>query len=189
VLAKFAGTHTVEVNQTGGVQQLRCIECHEYAFDELNSTVAQSVLKKHKNAAGNSTYTLSWLQRSLNNQTDEGICILCHGVIKAYENLSHTGVVMRVCTDINCHGNNETTNNTMYSAGNVGPVLGNTNAHEEWFDDMGSYLTRHQNESGANLTRDYYTCLGCHTYTEVDISISRANYDHSDPSYSKNRYI
>lgn len=186
--ATFAGSHTMEVNQTTGVEALRCTECHAYAFDELNSTIAQQVLQKHKNAAGNTTYTQSWLQRNLNNQTTEGVCYLCHSVIKAYENESHTGVVVRVCTDINCHGNNETTNNTMYDVGNVGPILGGKNAHEEWFDGMSNYTTRHQNETLYNYTKGFFTCLGCHTEVEVEKYVIKETYNHSIDQ-EKNRYI
>ena len=54
VVAKFAGSHTAEVNPTGTVDALDCVACHANILSELNfSTESQRVYQVHKDAAGN----------------------------------------------------------------------------------------------------------------------------------------
>ncbi|NOZ76282.1 MAG: hypothetical protein GXO65_01090 [Euryarchaeota archaeon] len=137
--ARFAGAHTMELNQSSGVEGLNCIACHEIIYDELNATAARATAQVHRNAAGNASYTQPWLNMTLDNTTEVAICYLCHRA-QTDATGSHTKGVVRACTDLDCHGTNESTNNTAYpTAGNVGPVLGGHNVHEPFFDGMSAY--------------------------------------------------
>jgi hypothetical protein len=189
LVATFYGSHTMETNTTpGGIENLNCRSCHEYIFEELNQTVAQDVLQRHGDAAGNKSYTWPWLQRNLSTQ-DYGVCLLCHAVITEYENQSHTGTVIRACTDINCHGTNQTSGTSAYPTGQVGPILGKDNVHAPWFDGMSNLTTNLINETGANYTKGFWTCLGCHTYIGVDKYVSKETFNHSYDPDEPNRYI
>jgi hypothetical protein len=181
VFARFAGTHTMEINESTGAAGLNCIACHQIIFDELNATAdARTVLQAHRKAAGNTSYTLGWLNMTIDNSTDVGICYLCHRPQTNLTN-SHTKSVVRACTDLDCHGTNETTNNTAYpTAGQVGPILGSHNVHEPFFDGMSAYYSNYLNETGANYTLGYWACLGCHTEVIVTRNLTKNTYQHDN---------
>lgn len=187
-MAKFAGTHTMEFNQTGGVKTLECRDCHQYIFDELNATDrSREVLQVHKNAAANDTYTVNYFNFNISDETtDLATCQLCH--LSNRTITSHTFTVVRACTDIYCHGNNETSNSTYapnIRAANVGPNLSAKNVHEDWFDGMSGYNSTRVNESNINYTKGYWACLGCHTNVEVSMNVTKATYDHNDSSWNQ----
>lgn len=190
VIATFAGSHTIERNESGGAASLQCTACHEYIFEELNSPGARSVLQKHRNAAGNASYTENWLNLTINNATKYGVCHLCHLGQVPMEG-EHTPTVVRVCTDLDCHGNNATTNNTAYqAAGIVGPHMGNvTNVHGNWFKAMSAISSNYTNETGVNYTLDYWTCLVCHTSVEIDKEVTEGSFAHDDPGAGRDRYL
>ncbi len=186
ILARMAGSHTAEFNHTG-VMALNCLPCHSYIYDELNATQASRlVLQKHRNAAGNASYASGWLHPNVTNTTDYGVCQMCH-VAKTPSSTAHTQIIVRVCTDLNCHGNNATTNNTAYrDAGRAGPNLGSPNAHEAWFDLFSGQLASYQNESGSNYTKGYWTCVGCHTHAEVSLNLGETVFAHNNASAFEN---
>jgi len=191
VIATFAGSHTIERNESGRAASLECVECHAYISEELNNTAAsRSILQKHRNAAGNESYTKGWLNLTIDNTTEYGVCQLCH---LAQEPIigGHTQTIVRVCTDQDCHGNNATTNNTAYpAAGIVGSHLGNvTNVHGNWFKAMSGMYSNYTNETGANYTLDYWACLACHTSVEVDRNISEGSFAHNDENAARDRYL
>jgi len=190
IVATISGTHTMEVNMSASVKGLQCVNCHEYIWDELSLTDESSnVLQAHRNAAGNTNYTAGWLTLNITNTTDSGVCLLCH-LAQIQIQGSHTQVVTRACTDLDCHGTNESTNNTAYNVGDIGLDLGNqTNVHERWFDAMSGYKSAYQNETGANYTKGYWACLGCHTHVKVSINATEAAYPHDDPSAEQKRYL
>jgi D-alanyl-D-alanine carboxypeptidase len=187
VIATFAGGHTMEVNESG-VEALQCTDCHQYILDELNTTKGRDVYEAHKSAAENTTYTQNWLNMTINETREkERTCYLCHQPQMPIA--SHTQTVVRACTDLDCHGTNESTNNTAYYAGNAGPRLGNqTNVHERWFDGMSGYDSTYVNESNINYTKGYWACLGCHTNVEVSMNVTKETYDHSEV-IGQRRYI
>lgn len=181
ILARMTGTHTAEFNHTG-VMALNCLPCHSYILDELNATQASRlVLQKHRNAAGNASYASGWLHPNVTNTTDYGVCQMCH-VAKTPTSTVHTQIIVRVCTDPNCHGSNATNNTAYMAAGRVGPNLGSSNVHEAWFDLFSGQLSSYQNESGANYTKGYWACVGCHTHTEVSLDLSETVFPHNDSS-------
>ncbi len=178
------GTHIWELsNKTKPASGLQCALCHPYIFDELNlSTATKVVLQAHRNAAGNQTYTQDLLNLTLSNDTDSGVCHLCH--VAQIQTTTHTQVTVRVCTDLDCHGNNESTNNTYYSAGSVGIQLGSTNVHDLWFNALNRNFTDIQNETGDNYTQAYWACEGCHTGVIVNITSYPEEFLHNDPSWN-----
>lgn len=189
VIASFQGTHTWEVNATAGGMGLRCNECHSYILSEMTAGDGSDVFQAHRNAAGNEAYTKGLLNLEIDNTTDYGTCQLCH-LAKMRINESHTQVVVRVCTDPNCHGSKEGTNNTLYYTGVVGPQLGNTsNVHGSWFSGMYSYYSSYRNETGAAYTKGYWACLGCHTHVDTDVKITEGTFAHNDASAARKRYL
>ncbi len=191
ITAKLAGSHTWELNNTGGAVELRCTRCHEYIFNELNATAdSEAVFKAHRNAAGNKTYTSSLFNPLVNNATDSSFCSMCH-LTRINVTGAHTQILVRPCIDLNCHGNNATTNNTIYfDAGRMGLRLGRTNVHESWFDRFSGYDSELLNETGVDYTQGYFTCLGCHTVMEVQISrTGEEDFTHNDSNSSARRYL
>lgn len=190
VVAKFTGSHTAEVNATEGVDALDCVACHGNILSELNATTeSQRVYQVHSDAAGNTSYTSAFLNENITNSSDSKVCMLCHLAQSRMEG-SHTQLVIRVCTDQDCHGNNETTNNTGYPlAGNISAKLGSQkNAHERWFDAMSNINSTRRNETGAYYSNDFLTCVGCHTGTSVNINATEALYPHGDVDDPQRRY-
>ncbi len=190
VMARLAGGHTWELNSTGGAASLECTSCHQYIFDELNATAASSVvLAAHRNAAGNTTYTSTLLNPKVSNTTNSKLCLMCH-LAKITLNESHTQIIVRVCIDPSCHGTNESTNNTIYpEEGSMGPRLGNvTNVHEPWFDGSSGFTSPLLNETGANYSKGYFVCLGCHTVVGVNINKTGTEYfAHNDSGAFNNK--
>ncbi len=184
--AKFAGSHSWEANRTGGAANLQCVRCHQYIVDEWNATLdSRNAFAKHRAAAGNASYTSALLNPNVTNTTTSKFCLMCH-LAKITVPTSHSQILVRVCIDINCHGNNATTNNTFYpEAGSMGVKLGNfTNVHERWFDALSGFSTSLLNETGANYSQGFFACFGCHT--QVGVNIERGgtgeSYAHNDTS-------
>jgi len=200
-LALLSGSHTMEADV--GTQEvfknpksLECLKCHQYIYDELDlNPNSQTVLTAHRRAAGNGSdvgnYTTHWLSMNLSNTSDVSLCQFCH-LAKvditfpgAQLSTAHTQTTIRMCTDIFCHGNNQSTRNLYPDAGNVSGTLGQVdNAHRRWFTELSGLTAPHVNETGANYTKSYYACLGCHT--EVGMKVTFQNRDtetfnHYDP--------
>lgn len=193
-IATFAGSHTMEWNASGNASALDCIACHQYIFEELNNTVSQNTLQAHMNAAGNASYTEGWLNLTINNGTSSSpnyvaACQLCH-LAQMRSSGSHTQTVLRACIDLDCHGTNETTNNSAYpAAGMVGRYLGNvSNIHGNWFVGMSNYLSEYVNETNVNYTKGYWACLGCHTYVALNINVTEGTFAHDNLSAARQRY-
>lgn len=188
ISAKFQGSHTMEFNVSTGVDALECTACHSDILSQLTATTeAQRVFQVHRNAAGNSTY-VGQLNANITNSTENDVCSLCH-LAQVSGGETHTQVVVRPCTDLDCHGNNETTNNTLYPvAGNVSAKLGSVkNAHERWFDGMSGVNHTFKNETGVYYTNDFLACLGCHTGVGMNINSTEELYPHSDSTVTDPR--
>lgn len=189
--ARFAGSHTMEVGTTGA-EGLKCTKCHEYILDELNATEAsQAVYAKHRAAANDTTYTQDWLNLTIDNSTEFGVCQMCHLSQLASTNI-HTKAVVRACTDLACHGNNATTNNTRYAAGNMGPLLGSKNVHERVFDALSGIDSTYYSETGAPYSRGFYLCLTCHTEVQSQLTYPEGATEyflHNDSNVARRRYL
>ncbi len=182
--AKLTGGHAWEVNRTGSAANLQCTRCHQYIVEELNTTLeSRNTFARHRRAAGNSSYTSTLLNPNVANTTTDKFCLMCH-LAKITVPRSHTQILVRACIDVNCHGNNGSTNNTFYpEAGGMGFRLGNfTNVHERIFDVHSGFSSGLPNETGANYSQGFFLCLGCHT--QVGINIERLgegeSYAHND---------
>jgi hypothetical protein len=195
-IAKFVGSHTFETG-ANGVGGLKCQICHDYIVQEFQATTETNrVLQIHNSSASNWSYTQGWLNITPNTNQTQGVCMLCHrNQLSATP--SHTKVTIRVCTDLDCHGNNATTNNTAYPVeGLMGPRLGGsdesdpTNAHMRVFNSLSGNFSFYYNETGTNYTEGVFLCLGCHTFMDFELSVNGSeSYNHSDFSSSKRRYL
>jgi hypothetical protein len=186
IAANFSGTHTTEINVSTGASGFDCVACHSDILSQLKSTTeSRRVFQKHSDAAGNTSYVSDFLTSNITNTTDSRVCLLCH-LAQIPITDSHTQLVVRVCTDLDCHGNNATTNNTGYpAAGNISAKMGSvTNAHERWLDAMSGINSTRQNETGAPYPHDFYTCLGCHTGVGVNINATEELYPHSAANFN-----
>jgi hypothetical protein len=194
-VARIGVSHAWQFNSSG-VDALLCGTCHSYIFDEANASFrTQEVMQAHRNAAGNTSYTLGWLNITVDNTTTTGFCLFCHrNQLSATS--SHTKTTIRACTDLDCHGNNATTNNTAYPEGTMGPKLGGndiqdpTNAHMRVFNTLSKDSTTYINETGASYTTGFYFCLGCHTGVGVTINYSGTEaWNHTNFESGKKRYL
>jgi len=191
-IARFAGSHSWELNATGGAATMECIRCHQYIYDELSATTeSREVLTAHRNAAGNETYTSTLLTSNVSNKTNSELCLMCH-LAKIRISTSHTQIIVRPCIDTSCHGTNESyENESLYpDARGMGPKLGKINVHENVFDDFSGFISPLLNETGANYSRGYFLCLGCHTQVSVQINkTGTESFAHNDNSQTQRRYL
>jgi hypothetical protein len=195
-VAKYADSHTWEINATTGSASINCVGCHGYIRAELNASAnTRTVFQAHADAAGNLSYTQDWLNLTIANTTAYGVCQLCH-LNQLSATQSHTKVTVRACTDLDCHGSNATTNNTAYSAGEMGPKLGGsnnsnpTNVHMRIFNQISGFDGDYLNETGSDYKRGFFFCIGCHTRAQFEIVRSGTEgWNHSDFNFAKRRYL
>lgn len=116
-----------------------------------------------------------------------GGCLFCHRAAYFYGG-THTRVQVRGCTNDYCHGNNATARPDGKSymadvpgyatskAAQTGKWLNrSSDAHNKWFNassqQQDSYISA---KTGQPLNKDYYTCMGCHTHANVQLSITKS---------------
>jgi hypothetical protein len=109
---------------------------------------------------------------------------------------SHTKTTVRACTDLDCHGNNATTNNTAYPEGSFGPKLGGsdslnpTNVHMRIFNQISALDSGYINETGSDYKKGFFFCIGCHTQTQFELSQNGTEaFNHSIFNATKRRYL
>jgi hypothetical protein len=195
-VARYSGSHTWDVNETGGVSDINCVKCHQYIRNEMNTTVStETVMNAHAAAAGNASYTEGWLNLTIDNSTTYGVCHLCH-LNQLSSTSSHSKVTIRACVDLDCHGDNATTNNTAYQEGTFGPQLGGsdptdpTNVHMRVFNQVSGFSGDHQNETGSDYKKGFFLCIGCHTQAEFEVTkTGTEGWNHSDVNAAKRRYL
>jgi len=161
VTARYAGSHTMEVNTSvGGPQNMKCGQCHGYIVDELNATTKSDyVVYQHMVAAGASTA--------------DTVCQFCHTVSTGIVG-SHTQVTIKPCTDSSCHGNESSSEITRNVTGRLNTSV---DMHRGWYRAMEATndpLGR-VDSSGTALKAGYYVCLGCHTHVGVAFNVTRPN--------------
>lgn len=113
VTARFAGSHTMELNQSGRIEALDCEKCHTYILDELGTTsIATDILTAHRTAATEADYVngsgiLNITESDALADVNRSACLLCHLITRNATgaiNQTHTKVTIRVCDDNQCHG-------------------------------------------------------------------------------------
>lgn len=190
VIATFAGSHTIEYNQTG-VAMMDCGACHQYIVNELGATnTSMNVLNAHIAARANSTYTdnvSGWVKIGANTTpvTASNVCPLCHAA-QAKITGAHTQVVTRVCDDEACHGYNGTGPPLVYAtAQNVSQKLNSSaDMHSRWYISLQNSSSKLVREEGGNYSRGWYSCLGCHTHVGVDLTLTRPSKYNMTLNYS-----
>jgi len=183
VVATFAGSHTMELNESDGIYSMKCTKCHKYISDEMGATdLAVEVATKHLNAAWDSNYIGSDGEINISKSELPGlmpnVCLLCHLAEQTSISIagSHTKIIIRVCTDDDCHGNSTSMGSEIVypETGSVGLNLSSANdAHSEWFNGMESRTSSYINEDGGNYSTGFYTCLGCHTHVGMSMNLTR----------------
>jgi cytochrome c2 len=194
VTAKFTGSHTMEVNQSG-VRSMSCGNCHQYIANELNlsdGSLSDYVVDQHITALKNANYanasntSAPLAIDSISGATIDEVCMLCHQVQSGVSG-GHTNVTIRACTDVVCHGYNSSANITLaYTNQNITEKLSSTSdAHSVWYNAMtdgspykaedvngraGDIANQTAVNSSGYYTVSFYTCLGCHTHVGIDFS-------------------
>lgn len=186
VSARFAGSHTIEVNTSkGGIVNLQCASCHTYIWDELNaSALANNVITMHQNAAANSSFVgssgiinLSIAQLDPNDQSRG--CKMCHVMARNALNVkgTHTKITIRPCTV--CHGNSTDDGlaATMWPFVNVGKKLANsTDGHSKFFVPLdGQTGDLPSSDFDGNYSKGFYACMACHTHVGINFNLVRPN--------------
>jgi len=214
VVAKFAGSHTMEANKTASAAGMECGNCHTWITDELDATsVATPVLNAHIFARGDPDYANLTtgeggvelnIPKNTSTTTKQNVCPLCHQAQTSVSG-THTRVVTRVCTDPACHGDSQVygANGSYPNAGAVGINLSNANdSHSAWFSGLEGYNSSRPIEfataaksgydyddmklitGSTNYTAGYYACLGCHTHTGLLFTLVRPNVINMSMTYS-----
>jgi hypothetical protein len=190
VTARFAGSHTMELNHTEGVEgsgtlNLKCANCHTYIDDELNATAnADMVITAHLNAAANTNFTGPNGEINLTSNLDPNdasrACKMCHVLSQNSVNIagSHTKVAIRPCTV--CHGNSTDTGlaySDFGTAGDMGRKLANsTDGHRNFFVPLDTTTSDLGNlDASGNYSNGYFACLACHTHVGVNFRFERPN--------------
>jgi len=186
-IAKFSGSHTWEI-ATGSnrVAQLKCTKCHYYIESEINAAENGNVTNAatlHKNAAGATNY-INTSGAPLNftnpgNSTLSRVCLMCHEVEQGSGVTgTHTKITIRVCTDIDCHGqqggvgDNSTTNASSCSqvwdenhCNVTGRINNSADAHYNFYRPLEKdYASPYGNENGGNYRYGFISCMACHTH-------------------------
>ncbi len=188
-VAKYAGSHTWEFNETGRVTALQCGKCHTYIKNEINSSIIDDVVNAHTNASANSTYVgpngIINITNTPAGSLDD-VCWMCH----VQENDvtvggGHTKVVIRACTDADCHGDESgTTSCTIFTSGfggansscNVtGQLNSDVDAHWNFYRPLTGFNSTIGNEDGGVYDMGFVACLGCHTHVGLDLNLTRPN--------------
>ncbi|MFQ5800424.1 MAG: hypothetical protein ACE5HH_01725 [Candidatus Hydrothermarchaeales archaeon] len=184
-VAKYAGSHTWELNDTGGAAGLQCGKCHTYIVNEINySGAVGDVAFVHRNASNYSGYVGS--NQLINiTYTPSGslydVCWMCHvQELDATVTGGHTKVVIRACTDGDCHGDQTNSGScTLWTDDNRCNVTGNinssTDAHYNFYRPLTAFNSTIGNEDGGVYDRGYIACLGCHTHVGLDLNLTRPN--------------
>jgi hypothetical protein len=136
--------------------------------------------------------------------TDE-VCSICHNITLFGLSGTHTKKIVRVCDDDRCHGNrNNSYNdpdlfvNSPILLTNVGFNL-SSSIHAAFYlkasNESSPYVAgipfghTAGNEYDTYISQGYWTCMGCHSGAQVDITFIEAEpYDHSNFNAEKERY-
>jgi len=103
-------------------------------------------------------------------------CLLCHQAPTG----THSRLEVKGCTNDYCHGNAASASigydvlgKKSLKAGH--DLIKDQDAHSSWYDRSGDV---HDNATaygqGSTSTKDYYTCLGCHSHAEVNLEIIKS---------------
>lgn len=182
-VAKYAGSHTWEFNGTGRVTALQCGKCHTYIKNEINGSVTKDVMNAHLNASNASAYIgpdkIINISRAATGTLDD-VCWMCH----VQENDAtvtggHTKVVIRVCTDTDCHGDQTgTTSGSVWDTDKMnvtGKINSTSDAHWNFYRPLTNFQSTIGNEDGGNYDFGFVSCLGCHTHVGLDLNLTRPN--------------
>ncbi len=190
--AKYAGSHTWERNDTYGVYGLRCTRCHYYILAEMSATnLSDDVAQRHRIASENTAYI--GFDNPINISRDGlpivgasmvNVCLMCH--VAEADSLAingiHTKIVIRVCTDLDCHGDQSGTTSGSIGAFSesttnvTGRINQTTDAHSNFYRPLSQRnSTIYRNEDGGFYDEGFIACMGCHTHVGLDLEFKRPN--------------
>jgi hypothetical protein len=195
-VAKFAGSHTWEFNASTRVLGLQCGKCHQYIVNEINNTAANtfagSAIAAHLRRSNDTDY-MNTTGGPINfsrtagdlNATLDNICWMCHVVEEgAGVTGTHTKVTIRVCTDIDCHGNQNDSTDTPGSGTNcaiigeekcnvTGRINNSADAHFNFYRPLSELTSPYGDENGGQYDYGFAACLACHTHVGLDLNLTR----------------
>jgi hypothetical protein len=179
-VAKYTGSHTWEFNRTGGVTSIECGRCHIYIVNEINSSNTVDTMWAHRNASTNSSYVGPGGIINISYQPTGSlydVCWMCHITEDNAVQGTHTKVVTRVCTDVDCHGN-YTGNYTVWGEPirNVtGRISSPADGHSNFYVPLTAWNSTIGNEDvlGSVYDQGYISCLACHTHVGLDLNLTR----------------
>ncbi len=201
VTARFAGSHTWELNTTEAtnarVAQLNCGKCHVYIKNEFTAG-SFNVSTAHKAASNTSAYINNtfeaFIQMPTPSGSDDDVCLMCHAVETGLSYEGHTRVTIRACTDGDCHGNHTEQVNQSAKVALFGQKLNivdklnsSADAHRNFYrplsqqnstytmEDAGSSTLVETADTNDNSTYSagFFACMGCHTHVGVQMTIGR----------------
>ena len=147
--------------------------------------------------ANGSTSMLITLDHNSNDVIDgDEVCHLCHNSSLSGKPGRHA-VTVRTCDDDWCHGNRNFVLNDpvlfdrSQTSVNVGVVLNDSgNVHNSFYVGMSNDQTGYiagdpfnhtmGNVVGNYFSKGYWACISCHSEVQVEVEISKEEYDHSD---------
>ena len=177
-VAKYAGSHTWEFNRTAGVTGLQCGLCHTYIKNEIQANQTPDVVSAHLAASNTSTYVGPGQDINITatpTGSYDDVCWMCH----VQENDvtvggGHTKVVIRVCTDADCHGNQTGPYDWGEAIQNVtGRINSSADAHWNFYRPLTGFNSTIGNEDGGVYEMGFVACLACHTHVGLDLNITR----------------
>jgi hypothetical protein len=191
-VAKYAGSHTWEVNESAGVTALQCGLCHTYIKNEITGAINNDTMNAHMNASNDSAYVGPGQTINISNTPTgslDDVCWMCHiQELDATVSGGHTKVVIRVCTDEDCHGDQVSDDGVgsceVFTSGfggvnsscNVtGKLNSSADAHWNFYRPLEGFNSTIGNEDGGNYGMGFVSCMACHTHVGLDLNITRPN--------------
>jgi len=105
-----------------------------------------------------------------------GACLLCHQAPKG----THSRLEVKGCTNARCHGSAGVESYATGIYGGNALKVGNTldndrDAHSSWYNRSAEeHDVVTAGGEGSTESKDYYTCLGCHSHADMNLEITKA---------------
>ncbi len=179
VTAKFAGSHSWEVNLTARSEGLKCGRCHVYIRDEMAAAGGTNVSNdndcfplatwnpnwdvvcSHISASRNTSFVGTGMAVNITadaNRDWDTVCHMCHVVERgASVGTQHTRVTTRVCTD--CHGNSTSVGRIYTSRGNSPWGQGNCTATAAGIGNCSEFVVGPRLASSQDLHSNFFVPL------------------------------
>ncbi len=177
---------------------LICLNCHPRIEKEIEYPYAVGSVKwAHLNASTVSLYVgkgaIINISKTPDGSIDE-LCWMCHIQEDDWTwNRSTPHAVIRVCTDIDCHGDEKQETSGIiwgeHMTNITGRISQNKDSHSHFYNPLKGLLSNVMNEDGGNYSQGYIACLGCHTYKGFDMILERSHTQSLNLEYKSTGWI